>query len=308
MESYFDDYTEGDTLEDEDDIDVTRRKGMDDRGEKNCHGTSGDGRSKQGNGGELHSNNGHYEDEQGKAASELRLTIRTLWKTGLEVFIHQLLYRRRIYPRDTFCSTRFVGTECKINNNPGVLIYIAEALKEIIPAIFGNDNQKSSNGRRRLNELLIEIYDQATDITYEQFSLSFLVPNDGKDSIADDMMTAGLDTSESNSDLSDYVIEEVERELRDLVCSTGKLERPLSLVWKDSVSFKILLTFNGRNNRCDSISVSDGGLDGTKWSKTTSPSSHRTGKRVLHNLSSFPCQFQYRLASSGDKIAAEKPH
>jgi hypothetical protein len=263
---------------------------------------------------EKQTNTEQDEDEDGNAANELRLTVRALWKTGLEVFIHQLLYRRGIYPRDTFCSTRFVGAECKINNNPGVLKYIAEALKDIIPAVFGDDDgdQKKSHGRRsRLNELLIEIYDQATEITYEQFSLSFSSSSNEEGNKDDDNMitTAGLHSSFSNSfsysdqksGLSEYVIGEVERELRDLVCSTGKLERSRSLVWGDSISFKIILKINQRTN-CESLTELDCGLDGSKWSKTTSASNFRTGNRVLFNLSNFACQFQYRLISSEDKM------
>lgn len=267
---------------------------------------------------EKQTNTEQDEDEDGNSANELRLTVRALWKTGLEVFVHQLLYRRGIYPRDTFCSTRFVGAECKINNHPGVLKYIAEALKEIIPAIFGDDDgvQKKSHARScRLKELLIEIYDQTTEITHEQFSLSFSSsPNEEDNNDDDDNMItmAGLQSSFSNSfsysdpksDHSEYVIGEVERELRDLVCSTGKLERPQSLVWDDSVSFKILLKMNQTTTNFEAtITELDSGLDGSKWTETTSASNFRTGNRVLFNLSNFACQFQYRLASSEDKMA-----
>lgn len=266
----------------------------------------------QGNDFEKQTKSDQDEDEKGKAAKELRLTARTLWKTGLEIFIHQLLYRRGIYPRDTFFSTRFVGVECKINNNPGVLIYIAEALKEIIPGTFGDDyddRKKSCDpGRCRLKEILIEIYDQATEITYERFSLSFSSPGNAEGNIEDDTMSAGLCSSFSRSfsfyntesDLSDYVIEEIEKGLRDLVCSTGKLERPRSLVWDDSISFKISLKINQRCNH-EAKTVLDSGLEGTKWSKTASASNFPTGNRVLFNLSNFACQFQYRLISVGDK-------
>lgn len=272
---------------------------------------------------EKQTNTEQDEDEDGKAANEFRLTVRALWKTGLEVFIHQLLYRRGIYPRDTFCSTRFVGAECKINNHPGVLKYIAEALKGVIPAIFGDDDddQKKHHGRScRLKELLIEVYDQATEITFEQFSLSFSSSSNGEGNNDDDhnmTTTAGLHFSFSNSfsysdpksDLSEYVIGEVERELRDLVCSTGKLERPQSLVWDDSVSFKILLKMNQGTPNCESTisGLDSSGLDGSKWTKTSSASSFRTGNRVLFSLSNFTCQFQYRLSSSEDKMA-ESPN
>lgn len=252
---------------------------------------------------------GQDDEEEGNAANEVRLVVRTLWKTGLEVFIHQLLYRRGIYPRDSFCSTRFVGAECKIHSNPGVLYYIAEALKDIIPAIFGDGEKGENHGCRRLKELLIEIYDQATGITYEQFSLRFLSPSNEEGNTHDDIKLTGLHSSFSNSvsycdpksDLPNYVVEEVEKELRDLVCSTGNLERPRSLVWADSVSFKIKLKMNQRTNR-EVTTLAGSGLGADRWSKTTSASSCQTGSRILFNISNFACQFQYRLISSKDKM------
>lgn len=267
--------------------------------DENC---SGD-RTDKGNGsGDKQAESGN---EEGIAADEPRFTIRTLWKTGLEVFIHQLLYRRGIYPRDTFCSTRFVGVECKINNNPGVLLYIADALKETIPLISVEDD-----GRCRVREILIDIYDQATEITHEQFSLNFSSRSEGLDGVEESVMTAGLRSSFANNsvqyadpkrDLSDYVIGEVERDLRDLVCSTGRLERPQSLAWNDSVSFRIILRFDQRTNY-ESKSQLRSGLDGRKWSETNSVPSHRKRNRVLFNLTNFTCQFQYRLISMEDKI------
>jgi len=247
------------------------------------------------------------DNEEDQDGNELRLMVRTLWKTGLEVFIHQLLYRRGIYPRDTFCSTRFVGVDCKINNNPGVLFYIADALKEIIPLLFGDEgmDKKNIHGPCGLREILIEVYDQSTEITQEQYSLLFSSPHDSAGSTEQDMVTSGLWSSFSNSnshlganaDLSDYVIGEVERDLRDLVCSTGKLERPQSLVWNDSVSFKIRLRLNQSSGKEPTAH-----LDERKWSKTRFATGNLTRNRVLLNLVNFACQCQYKLTSTEEKI------
>ena len=243
--------------------------------------------------------NEHDGGEYGTTVDNLRLTVSTLWKTGLEVFIHQLLYRRAIYPRDTFCSTRFVGLECKISKNPGVCNYIADALKEIIPAIFGkNDCDHESQRRCRLKELLIEIYDQKTENTHESFSLSFLSSineEDMKSSVGIHYpFSTVFSYSNVENDLSEYFIEEVERELRDLICTAGKLERPRSLVWNDSTSFKIVLKFDERPH-CESRNALDCCLDVTKWSKISAPSNGHQGYRILLNLSNVNWQFQCRL-------------
>lgn len=267
---------------------------------------SGNDRTIYGN----HDKIGKDENEEDQDGNEFRLMVQTLWKTGLEVFIHQLLYRRGIYPPDTFCSTRFVGVDCKINNNPGVLFYIADALKEIIPLLFGDEgmDQKNMHGRCGLREILIEVYDQSTEITHEQYSLLFSSPHESVSSTEQDMGTSGLWSSFSNSNLyqgtkaglSDIVMGEVERDLRDLVCSTGKLERPQSLVWNDSVSFKIRLRLNQSSDK-EPIAR----LDDRKWSKTRLATGKLRQNRALLNLVNFACQFQYNLAFTEDKTQEE---
>jgi len=251
------------------------------------------------NGCEKQTQNEQDSGKNGITIDDLRLTVSTIWKTGLEVFIHQLLYRRAIYPRETFSSTRFVGMKCKINNNPAVCNYIANALKEIIPAIFYEiDGDHQSQRSCRLKELLVEIYDQKTQITHESFSLSFSPSKNEEDMKSSVGIYHPLSTSFSYSnienDLSDYFIEVVERELRDLISSTGKLERPGSLVWNDSVSFKILLRFSERalgesNNALDHC------LDSAVWSKISTPSDRHQDNRILLKLSNLSWQFQCRL-------------
>lgn len=296
----------GEEHQEDDDDPIEVDKDIEDCGFENLHQTkSGDGGTKQGH--DDRETQAKDENIDGEDENELRLMVRTLWKTGLEVFIHQLLYRRRVYPRDTFCSTRFVGVDCKINNNPGVLIYIADTLKEMIPLMFGDEggDQRNNPVRCRLREISIEVYDQSTEITQEKFSLFFSSPSDRAGSIEQDMMPAGLGSLFSDSvphsgrkaGFSEDVIGEVERDLRDLVCSTGKLERPKSLVWNDSVSFKIVLKLHQRAHD-ESIAPLYRGLDDRKWSKTSPATSDLTGNRVLFNLANFACQFQYQLTST----------
>eukprot|EP00536_Pseudo-nitzschia_multiseries_P011404 jgi/Psemu1/28814/gm1.28814_g len=267
------------------------------------------------------------DNEQEKEVSEFRHTVLALWKTGLEIFIHQLLYRRRVYPEDTFSPVRFVGAECKINRNPDVLIYIAEALKVIIPMIFSGVNERNvnetsgHNDRHQSKEILVEIYDGEEGTTYEQYSLSFLSgsPADESIDITSAVFCASFSLASSlknqSGDLADLIIGEVEKDLRDLVCSTGKLEGLQSGDWDDLVSFKILLLMNPTTNNDDGgnhdtrnaeqSTELDKALNDAKWCRAAIHSSmqnNRTKNRVIWNLTNSACQFQFRLVPSQKKV------
>ena len=106
-------------------------------------------------------------------------------------------------------------------------------------------------------------------------------------------MTVLYDPSQ---DEADYLIKHLEKDLRDLVCSTGKLDRPKSLAWDDSISFKILL----KTNQSAELDMGLGG----KWSPKQSSISHfQAGNRVIFNLANYGCQFQYRLISNEDRVS-----
>jgi len=181
-----------------------------------------------------------------------------------------------------------------MNRNPGVITYITEALKLIVPAIFGDnddDDDDGSHSRRRSEELLVEIYDQAKMITFEQFSLVFSSSNE--DDIGVDITSAALTSSLSlcdpESNLASSIIGEVERELRDLVISTGKLGGLRSCAWDDSVSFKILLLINPTT-----MAAVDSALNGTRWFRTMPMPGRRTENRVVYNIPNSACLFRYR--------------
>lgn len=88
-----------------------------------------------------------------------------LWKGAMEIFIHQLLYVRKVYPRDSFVSTRFLETQCHACRHPGVVSYISEALEMVVSELLDADNN--------CDELVVQIYDQADLEVYEEYYISF---------------------------------------------------------------------------------------------------------------------------------------
>jgi hypothetical protein len=96
--------------------------------------------------------------------------LRALWSGALEVFVHQLLFVRRVYPKGAFCSSRFVGARCNICRHPGVVSYISRAVRVAVPAILVLPPEQQE---RYVEEVWIEIYDQAKMVPYERYVLSF---------------------------------------------------------------------------------------------------------------------------------------
>ena len=60
----------------------------------------------------------------------------TVLSATLESWIHQLLYTRRVYPKETFGAVRFLGVQCYVNRHPGVVSYIDETVKLAVPAFL----------------------------------------------------------------------------------------------------------------------------------------------------------------------------
>jgi len=234
------------------------------------------------NGDTLNSENNQItnrEDSKEEMVDEMS-AVRTLWKDTLEIFIHQILYRRKVYPTDTFCSTRYIGTQCKINRHPGVAAYIKEALQVIVPIFFDDDHDDCGErySRQFGEELLVEIHDQTTMITFEQFSLSFPLGNN-----AFNVATSVL-----------------KRELRDMICSTGKLEGLQSYIWSDSISFRILLLVHP-SDIPKLTEAGDNALGKTGWLRTNLITDHLIENRVVHHVPNSACRFQYRLIHKPDQ-------
>jgi mitotic spindle assembly checkpoint protein MAD2B len=59
-----------------------------------------------------------------------------LFAASLEAAVHQLLYQRRVYPRDAFGPVRFLGLRCRACRHPGVAAYVRDFVAAAGPAVL----------------------------------------------------------------------------------------------------------------------------------------------------------------------------
>jgi hypothetical protein len=233
------------------------------------------------------------EEENIRKEREGRQVRFSLWKGALEIFIHQLLYVRRIYPKDSFCSTRFLGVQCHACRHPKVVSYIGNSLKVGIPAIVSEGSSA---------EMVVDIYDQVKMHTYERYSLTFKTTQEKKKPRDQQQQQQQQQSSEDNDQSTDFLlstsydINEVESELRDLICSVGSLARKPAPYWPNSVSFKILLLQKGGSDT-NAMTVIGNALAEAKWYKSNTNTDTVGGekKRLIYDIPYCGCKFQYRI-------------
>jgi hypothetical protein len=156
--------------------------------------------------------------------------IESLWSAALEMFFHQLLYARRLYPKETFTSARFLGAQCKVNRHQDVVSYISEAVEVAIPALFDGV----------CNEVSLEIFDYGNSSLREKYVLRL-----------------SKKPSKTNYDC----IPTIEREMQYLILSVYSLERE-SYSWRSSSTFKINLFVSGNEQKCTDL---NNALGTGKW-------------------------------------------
>lgn len=201
-------------------------------------------------------NNASASGRQDEDVDPEELTL--LWKGAMEIFIHQLLYVRKIYPHDTFVLTRFLETHCHACRHPGVVSYIDEALEMVVSTLLDTDND--------CDELVVQIYNQEDLTLYEEYYLSF------------------------DSDTRTVApIANVEKDLRDLICSVGSIGHVASSRWPDSVSFKVLLHCGGQTGNVPNK------LD-KRWYRAYQKKDRvDERRRIIYDVPSCGCTFQFQI-------------
>lgn len=222
-----------------------------------------------------------------------------LWADALEVWVHQILYVRRLYPNTqaSYSSSRFSSCQVKLCQHPQVVKYIRNVIHQVvIPTIILDEVVDSVS---KVVEVVVELYDPRRKIVYEQYFLAVSI---------DKARTA----SRTCPDL-------VESELRDLVCSgVGKLEgmsQHPSLKTSGSVSFRILVrqgaaaepkkTMNDeiekhRQSTEEIMNVSlRNAMTAGKWcrarsSSKSTPPACQPGRRIVFSSPGIGCQFWCR--------------
>ncbi|KAL3915496.1 MAG: hypothetical protein SGILL_005627, partial [Bacillariaceae sp.] len=202
------------------------------------------------------------------------------WKAALEVFVHELLYTRKVYPRDSFCKSRFLGVQCHLCRHPAVVSYISDALEVVVPSLISDSDSQ---------ELVLEIYDQTELETFEEFYISFSPHAKMKNGKV--------------IDSSSHRLEEVEQELRDLICSVGRVSRCAPTRWPDTVSFKLVLQeikgISISNHKSPSSSGLKKAMEEGKWYRANRPEEHtKETRRPIYDIPNTGCSFQYQLIRS----------
>jgi hypothetical protein len=174
-----------------------------------------------------------------------------LWAASLEMWCHQILAVRQVYPKETFCSVEFLSATAhfQANRHPGVISYIAEAIQVAVPALLvdGVANELSlvilhhhqdRNNNNNSNNIQLEPPRQV-----EKYTLNF------------SESTARHVPRESSSAASsikktNLCLEDLEREMLDLVLSVHTLGQKTTTAigsttkannHNDNTTFKIML-------------------------------------------------------------------
>jgi hypothetical protein len=139
------------------------------------------------------------------------------------MWLHQVLYVRRVYPKDTFCPTRFLSVQCKAHRHPGVVSYISEAVRVAVPALLDGV----------ANEICLVIVAGQNQVTVEKYCLIF---------------------SKQSNQINLSSMTDLERQVRDLVLSVHTLEgqTPFPPAIPDLL-FKVKMYIPAENKNCSEL-------------------------------------------------------
>jgi hypothetical protein len=195
------------------------------------------------------------------ASPSTETIVQSLWSSALEIFFHQILFVRRLYPKDTFAPARFLGVQCRVNRHQDVVSYISEAVKVVVPALIQSVS----------NEVSLEIFDHGNSKQREVYFLKF----------------AQSPVEAENNDINAW-----EREMQYLILSVYSLESE-SPGWRSSATFKIKLFLSGNQQNCADLNQA---LSNGKWfcPRTDSKNSRADENRCpVYDMKQCPASFSF---------------
>lgn len=136
-------------------------------------------------------------------------SIEALLKASLEALCHQILYLRRVYPKESFTpkvSIFGIGS-CHASRHPGVVQYIADTLEQVVKAILAGLSE----------EIHLVLLTDTTEIA-ETYILNVKQLGEAKESFG-----------------------ALERCLRDVLLGVNILDGSKTPKWGDDASFQIKL-------------------------------------------------------------------
>ena len=211
----------------------------------------------------------------GRIKNHMRERMALLSST-LEMWCHQVLYVRKVYPKDTFCAVEFLAatSHCKANRHPGVVSYVSDVINVAVPAIFLRGVAK---------ELTLVILNHASDSSQREIERYTLDFSD---------LSATLEENESITNeqplWKSLCIEDLEREMLDLVLSVhshGLSEGARR--GKSNLSFKLVLYVPNIESDGKDVAVGceelDSALSKGTWFTPSTPKNNKQ-LRPVHSV------------------------
>ncbi|KAL7565019.1 hypothetical protein ACA910_020731 [Epithemia clementina (nom. ined.)] len=184
-----------------------------------------------------------------------------VWAATLEVWAHQILYVRRVYPQETFISTEYQGiTTCRVCRHPEVVSYIHDTVQAAVPALL----------RGTATEIALTIVErdsitETVAMEWEVYKLRMLN--------LDMSLMEHTHSSSRNSNVPSKsdLLQQLERGLRNLILKVhglphGHVTTANSSL--DQLSFQITLKIAKEDPSCTQLA--EGFKTGT-WNETSSP-------------------------------------
>lgn len=192
----------------------------------------------------------------------------------LETWAHHLLYMRRVYPRETFVPTSFLGVRCQANRHPGVVSYIRDSIEVGVPALISGVADEISLVIIESDELM------GSTTELEKYCLSF---------------RAIADSWENDSQFPELMAY-MERSMRDLVLQIHSMESSRASL-SETCSFTISLHIPEENKSCKELNQAF--AQGT-WSAYDKDGCGKTSAvteiiRPLHEVSTPICELNFSL-------------
>jgi hypothetical protein len=230
-----------------------------------------------------------------------------LWAASLEMWCHQILAVRQVYPKETFCSVEFLSATAYLqaNRHPGVISYIAEAIQVAVPALLvdGVANELSlvilhhHQDRNNNNDNQLE---QPRQLEKYRLSFSEITPLKVPRESSSSSSSAAAAAASIKTNLC---LEDLEREMMDLVLSVHTLGQKSAIGstkanhHNDNTTFKIMLHVPTSMNqdkprRAMACSKLKKALSDGRW---YFPSVARQKQQQQHDNHSPPAQAKERL-------------
>ena len=222
----------------------------------------------------------------------LQESVAVIWAATLEVWVHQILFVRRVYPLETFGPAEYQGiTTCKVCRHPEVVSYIHDTVETAVPALLGGTATELS--------LRIVERDAVTETIAMEWEVYTLRMLNIHLALAEQIVASDATTKAE-------LLLQLERGLRNLILKVQGLSHghvTSSVLSLDQLSFELTLKVPNEDPSCVSLQE---GFDKGTWNETTPfteeqkrrpPNDTKTARvlRPLHLVETELCRLDFSL-------------